>query len=359
MIQNITIIGGGSTGFAATAWLTAKGFKVTLCDNESFLPILDEIEKNNGILLRGKAGRRGLFKPEKVTCDPAEAIPGAELIIICVPAKRHEEIAEFIAPYVTAGMDILISPGNLGSFVFRDVFERRRVSGVRLSELEGNICPCRITGPAEATVGLPIRKKRIACLQGGLTGKVIARLDGVFEFEANRNVFECALLSDNFVLHIGTCLLSAARIEQLGKEFIMFQHALTPASIDLAAAVQIERKALLARLGLKERDSASEFFEELIDHKNHPEYSVFRTLDGPDSIQHRYIDEDSRACAALALSLAERFGIKMPVLGAIVTIAGTLNGLDYLEIGRTLRNLGFADDLSGDEIIAEISKGDA
>ena len=355
MISNITVVGGGSTGFAVTAWLTAKGFSVTLYDNEDFKPALSQVEKNGGILLRGRAGC-GLFRPAAVTCDPAEAITGADLIIICVPARRHFEVAASIAPHVQPGQDILISPGNLGSFVFRDVFEKKGVSGIRLSEFEGNICPCRLTGPAEATIGLPIRKKRIACLQGGQTGDVIKRLNGVFDLEANRNVFECALLSDNFVLHIGTCLLSATGIEKMGADFIMFQHALTPASIRLAAAVQAERKALLNRLGLDERDSASEFLEELADWKNHPEYSVFRTLAGPDSVSHRYIDEDAYACGALALSLARRFGVPMPVLDAVVKLAGILNGVDYMKIGRTLENLGFGEYICGEAIIRSVSQ---
>jgi len=356
MIKKITVIGGGSTGLAATAWLTAKGFEVTLCDNERFSPILDEIVKNEGILLRGRAGYRGLFKPVKVVCDPAEAIPGAELILICVPSGRHLEVAEFIATYVKSGQDILITPGNLGSFIFRDVFVRRGIRGVRISELEGNICPCRITGPAEVTVGLPTKRKRIACLQGGQTETVIERLEGVFRFEANRNVFECALLSDNLVLHIGACLLSTTGIEQMGEKFATFRHALTPPSICLAAAVQQERKALITKLGFEERDSACEFLKELADWENHPEFSVFRTFDEPDRARHRYTNEDSRVCAAFALSLASRLGVDMPVLNAIIKLAGTLNGVDYMKTGRTLENLGFTGDMSVEEIIAEISR---
>lgn len=355
MIRNITVVGGGSTGFATTAWLTARGFSVTLCDNESFAPVLGEVEENGGILLRGKAGR-GLFKPALVTCKPAEAVPGAELVLICVPAGRHKEVAEWLAPHLRAGQDVLIAPGNLGSFVFRDVLAARDVPGVRLSEFEGNICPCRLTGPAEATVGLPIRKKRIACLQGEQTGEVIKRLEGVFDFIADHHVFECALLSDNFVLHIGTCLLSATSIETLCDDFIMFQHALTPSALTLARAIQAERQALVCEIGLCERDSASEFLEELVDWQNHPEYNVFRTLKGPNCVSHRYIDEDAYACAALALSLAERLGVPMPTLAAVIELAGILNGVDYRKTGRTLENLGFAPEMSGEEIIEAISK---
>ena len=79
-------------------------------------------------------------------------------------------------------------------------------------------------------------------------------------------------------------------------------------------------------------------------------------LAGPDSVRHRYIDEDSRACAALALSLASRLGVAMPVLSAVVTLAGVLNGVDYMQTGRTLKNLGFPDDMSGADIIRSISE---
>lgn len=346
MIHKITVIGGGSTGLTAAAWLTMRGFSVTLFDQPSFAPVLDEIEPNGGILLRGKAGK-GLYNPAKVTTEAEEAVTGAELVLICVPAMRHREIAELIAPYVDEGADILISPGNLGAFVFQAAFAVAGAApGVRISELEGNLCPCRITAPAECTVGLPIRKKRVACIQGSRTGDVIERLEGVLELEANRNVLEGALLSDNYVLHIGTCVISATAIEKKGKDFIMFQDAITPASIRLAALIQEERQNLLSSLGLCERDSASDFLRELYDWQEHPEYDVFRTLDGPDSVSHRYIDEDAYACAALALSVAERMNIPMPMLRSVITLASGLNGVDYLAIGRTLENLGFSREMS-------------
>lgn len=355
MIQNITVIGGGSTGLTAAAWLTRGGFSVTLFDEPPFAPVLDEIEQAGGILLRGKAGR-GLYLPAKVTTEAKEAIPGAELILVCVPAMRHREVAEMIAPYMDEGADILISPGNLGAFTFQAAFaEAKTAAGVRISELEGNLCPCRITSPAECTVGFPIGKKRVACLEGSQTGRVIERLKGVFELEANRNVLEGALLSDNYVLHIGTCVISATAIEKKGKDFIMFQDAITPASIRLAALVQEERQNLLCAIGLCERDSASEFLQELYDFRQHPEYDVFRTLDGPDCVSHRYIAEDSYACAALALSLAERLNIPMPTLRAIITLASGLNGVNYLAEGKTLENLGFPRDMSVADILAALS----
>lgn len=355
MIQNITVIGGGSTGHAASAFLAGKGFGVTICDHEGFAQELEDIKAAGGILLRGRAGR-GIYKPEEVTHDFKAAVENAQLIMVCVPAARHEEIAGRIAPYMKPGQSVLIVPGNLGSFIFRDVFKEHNVPGdVIIAEMEGNLCPCRLSAPAEVTVGLPIRAKRVAALPGSRTEEFIDRNQGVLDFAANRHVLEGALLSDNYVLHIGTSLLASSTIRQMGEEFILFQHGLTDYAVYCTEAIRQERIRLLAKLGLQERDSATEFFEELRDWRNHPEYSVFRTLKGPDSLNHRYIEEDAASCAAMALSCAERLGVDMPVLKSVVTLSSAVNCRDYYGNGRTLENVGFEHHMKMEEIICCIT----
>lgn len=353
MIKNITVIGGGSTGHAAAAYLTEKGFQVTICDNHKFEKELQAIEENDGILLRGRAGR-GIDKIACVTHDFQKAVESAELIMVCVPARRHEEIARKIAPYVKENQSILILPGNLGSFIFKNVFEEQNAEPVLIAEMEGNLCPCRLTGPAEVTVGLPIRAKKIAVLPGSRTEEFIKKNEGVLEFVANKNVLEGALLSDNYVLHIGTTLLASSKVAELGDEFGLFLHGITDYSIKCTDAIRKERIQLLKCFGLQERDSATEFVEELRDWKNHPEYAVFRTLKGPDSLTHRYVDEDAMACGAMALSCAEKTGTPMPVLKSVITIVSAINGKDYLAEGRTLNNVGFADDTM-EEILNKIN----
>lgn len=356
MIRNITVIGGGSTGYAATAFFTAKGFSVTLYDNDKFSDVLENVREAGGLLMRGSAGC-GFYQPAGVTTDPEKALADAELIVVCVPATRQEEVANTIAPCLKPGQHILLSPGNLGSFSVRRVFDRHGIDpeANMIAELEGNLCPCRISGKAEVTIGLPIRKKKVAALPGSKTSAFISFAEGVLDFVPNRNVFEGALLSDNYVLHIGTTLLSAAKIEDMGEDFILFQHGLSDAAIRCTDAIRRERMALVAKFGLEERDSATEFFEELRDWKNHPEYDVFRTLTGPDSLTHRYVAEDCWACGALALSCAERLGVPMPTLRAIIQLASSINGTDYAAEGRNLENLGFDKSLSMDEIVARIS----
>lgn len=355
-MKKITVIGGGSTGHAASAYLTSKGFEVTLCDHEGFAENLNAVKEYGGIMMRGMAGR-GIYPIAKVTHDFKEAAQGAELIMICVPAVRHWEIAQKIAPYLEEGQNILIVPGNVGSFVFRDVLKEHGVwDKVIVAEMEGNLCPCRLTAPAEVTVGLPIRTKRVAALPAKNTEEFIRRCEGVLDFAANEHVLVGAMISDNYVNHIGTTLLASATVDKMGDDFILFQHGITEYAIRCVEAIRQERIRLLANFGLEERFSATEFFEELVDWKNHPEYSVFRTLKGPDSLKHRYVEEDSLACASMVLSCAERAGVDMPVLKSVLTLASTVNGTDYYKEGRTLENVGFEKDMTMDDILHAIKE---
>ena len=149
-IKNITVIGAGSTGHAAAAIYSMKGFAVTLFDHEEFAPRLSRVRELGGVALRGKV--RGIGQVARVSTSPEEAIPGAELIAVHVMSPRHEEVARTIAPYLHDGQHILIVPGNLGAFVFRRVFRELGVTAdVTVTDQEGNLCPCRLTGDAEVT----------------------------------------------------------------------------------------------------------------------------------------------------------------------------------------------------------------
>ena len=350
MIQNITVIGAGSTGHAAAAIYSMKGFAVTLFDHEEFAPRLSRVRELGGVALRGKV--RGIGQVARVSTSPEEAIPGAELIAVHVISPRHEEVARTIAPYLHDGQHILIVPGNLGAFVFRRVFRELGVTAdVTVTDQEGNLCPCRLTGDAEVTVGMPLKPKRIASLPASDTERVIRALEGVWEFKANRNVFECALNANNVVMHIGTTVLSASKIETMGEDFVLFQHGFTPAGIRVGGLIREERMSVIQALGFEEHANPLGMYEKITHPDQYPELSVFMTLAGPDRVDHRYLTEDCSCGAAILLSFAKRLGLELPVLEAFTRVAGVITGQDYLAGGRTLENLGFSPEMSVSDIL--------
>lgn len=356
MIEKITVIGAGSTGHMVAGVMSMRGFKVTLTDNETFADALNAVKEIGFITLRG--GVRGIGTPEKVTTDPAEAIPGAEVIFVDVPADRHEEIARWIAPYVQDGQHILILPGNLGSFIFRRVFEEMGVTAkVTLTEKEGNFGPCRLTAPAEVTTGNPLNLKgKVASLPASDTEKVLKALEGVVNYSANRNVLEGVMNSGNVLNHIAPTILAAAEIEHKGKEFSLFKYAFTPASTHCSSKIRDERKAVIDAMGMTEHGIPLIAHKKAQDIDSYPEFrNFYENMDGPYMLDHRYLHEDCGCGGALAVSVGKRLGLELPVLSAFMTVAGAINDRDYLgKDGRTLENIGFPAEMTLEEIYKSI-----
>lgn len=356
MIQRITVVGAGATGHAAAAFLSQRGFQVTLYDNERYADVLKDVEELGGIELRGEA--RGVGRPAIVTTDSAQAIQEAQAIFVHVMSDRHEEVARSIAPHLRDGQHIVIVPGNLGAFVFRRVFRELGVSAqVTLTEKEGNFCPCRLSGRAEVTVGLPISLEgRAASLPAADTPRVLAALEGVVEYTANKNVFEGVMNAGNVINHIASTILSAAEVEHRGKEYSLFQYAFTPAVVHCISKIRRERQVVIQAMGMTEHGNPMAMIEKVQHLEEHPEvHTFYKYMDGPCALDHRYLHEDCGCGGAFAVSVARRLGLDMPVLTAFLGVAGAINDRDYLgKDGRSLENLGFPTGVPLEEIYRQI-----
>lgn len=355
MLKKITCVGGSATGHYMAGLMAAKGFDVTLFDTEAYQANLDAVREKGGILLRGAMHCFGT--PSLVTTCAEEAIRGAELISVHVMSDRHEEVARLIAPYLEDGQHILITPGNLGSFIFRRVFDEMHVTAkVTISEREGNLGPCRLTEPAEVTCGRPFTPKGfIASLPARDTPAVMNALQGIFDFSPNQNVLAGAMNAGNVIMHICSTILSATAIDRMGKEFSLFKWALTPATFSVMEQVQAERDRINDAVGYPNHKNMLFMAKRISQWEQHPEDRIFCSyMDGPCALDHRYLHEDCGCGAALALSIAKRVGVEAPVLTSLLVLAGTINGRNYIQDGRTLENLGFPAHMNMDEVHAAI-----
>lgn len=82
--MNIAVLGAGNAGFAISGHLSLLGHRVALFENEKFKDSIKKIERTKKIKLIGAIdGEATLYK---VTTDMKEAVKGAEIVIIPVPA---------------------------------------------------------------------------------------------------------------------------------------------------------------------------------------------------------------------------------------------------------------------------------
>ena len=354
LMKNICVIGAGGTGQCFAADMSLAGHAVSIYDDRK--DRRDEIRQAGGITLTG-GGRTGTAHPR--VCDSAEqALDGAELVVVCAVAHRHETLAKTCAAHLRDGQTLLISAGSGASLLFdREIRAARRLSAeqthdVTLGEMEGNLYPCRRTHPARIFMAFPPARRMVAALPAVDTPRLQAALDGILETSPASNVLETALNSPNVVTHVAGCVPNAAGIDRSGGKFAFFRDGLSASVIKCSAAVEAERDAVLERLGLARYMQVTALSEKLMQ-GTPPGFEAFVELDGPGNLRHRYVEEDAMCGMSLLVSLAEACGVDVPVSRSLLCLAGVFNGTDYAESGRNLKNLGLAG-LAPQEILVRL-----
>jgi len=57
---------------------------------------------------------------------------------------------------------------------------------------------------------------------------------------------------------------------------------------------------------------------------------------------HRYVTEDIACGLAFLVSVAEYAGVNVPIARSLLTLAGAVKGMDFMETGRTLKSIGLS-----------------
>src|SRR6202035_4255073 len=98
-IRTVAVLGAGHGGCAAAADLGRRGFGVRLHARSA--ERLAPLRARGGIEARGV--HQGLVPVDLMTTDLAEAVRGADLIMLVVPSVAHEPYAQALAPLLGDG----------------------------------------------------------------------------------------------------------------------------------------------------------------------------------------------------------------------------------------------------------------
>ncbi|MGZ4955536.1 MAG: NAD/NADP octopine/nopaline dehydrogenase family protein [Methylobacter sp.] len=114
--MQVTICGCGNLGHVFAGLLSARpDLKVNLLVSsiERAQLLEQAMAANNGIWVRRREGDV-LARPDRVTSDPAMAIPGSRLILLCVPSHIEDDVLEKIIPFIDTDTYIGAIPGPGG-----------------------------------------------------------------------------------------------------------------------------------------------------------------------------------------------------------------------------------------------------
>ncbi len=336
-MKKIAVIGAGGSGYSVAAELAMNGHEVRLCD------ILHDNGRESftdwDVCLESTGSITGQSVVRAVTTDTATAMEGAELVICCTISNADEQVARAIAPHLTPGTAVLISAGNLGSLIFRRIFDEQGVAGVIVGETSGSLFSSRRIGENQVFFGNGNTPKDVAAFPASDTPRLIEAFQGIYTLEPVSSILEATFNAPNLLSHISLTIVNAGAIENGPKPYYSFKQAICPSSIAIADALWAEKKAVMDALGLPCNPSPSGNFKKYADPNIHT-FDDFKELAGPNSLQERHITEDCPIIGCLFLSVAKAVGVATPLYDALVKVAGAINHTDYYAQGRTLENLG-------------------
>lgn len=343
------VMGAGHGGTAMAAHLTLLGYSVRLYNRSA--DRLDAIRAQGGIQLMGpgiKEEHHGFATLERVTTDAGEAVEGADLVMVVVPADGHSTIAEQCAPHLTASQAVVLHPGRTGGALeFRHVLQSHGgcVDTV-VAEAQTLIYAARCNNPGQATIYGVKSSVPVAAIPAHRTPEVVRKLRTAYpQFVPGDNVMKTSLDNIGAIFHPAITVLNAARIEATRGEFDYYTEGVTPSTARILETMDAERVSVAEEMGFRAMSAREwlyvaysaagpDLFTAMM---ANPGYNGIRA---PHTIHHRYITEDVPMSLVPIASLGELLGVPTPTIREIVHLAGLLHGCDYWQTGRTVKNLG-------------------
>ena len=380
----VAILGGGVCAQAFAADFALEKHKVRLFELPEFAPeTLGDVLKSHEIELTGKQlnfkwfKRTGVARVDVVTTDISEALKGAGLVIVAIPAKGHKPFFENMIPYLEDGQIISIFPDNFGSLMLRNMMREKGCDAdVIIGGWTSMPYGARIIEPGKVDCILRIRElvgDALPSKDGNTffdTLKGIPAFDGIVEVKKGDTVIGVGLSNPNPVVHVPGSILNVGAMEVSEMEgtlgipkgqYSMYKHGISPAVSRVQFAFYQEERKLADAMGIE----MIEYREDQFFWKGSvmgveywvPFADVFiPPVVGPDSVEHRYFTEDIPVGMVVRYNLAKKFGVEVPIIESLIRIGSVTCKHDFLKEGVSLKELGM-EDLDRDQIIKYVREG--
>lgn len=351
--KNITVFGGGNAAFAVAACLSIKGVKVTLADFPEFARAIAPVHETGFIdLIRDDGPMQGKAEIAKVTTDIAEAVEGADLLLVCAQSFAHGRLAREAAPYFKDGQHVLLCPGTcFGALEFHTELAKTKYSpDLTIAETNTLVFATRRTDiPHQSIIKHWATEVFLASLTSSDTKKVLEPFRELFpQCVPAEDTLETCLLNLNPYVHSAPAVLSISAVERSGGNFYHYVDGITPSTAKVMIALDKERVEICKILGYRTLSVAEIFYRAgymgqltgdwVADMQSK---TLLKTAKGPFGIDYRYYTEDTGVGLTVVHSIGQKLGLSMLTHHALIHLCGLMNEVDYFdECTRTLDALG-------------------
>ena len=342
----ITVIGAGHGGKSMAAEMAARGFSVTLYNRSE--ANIEAIKLRGGIELITEDGRDHFGPLAAVTSNLEEAIQGAHLIMVVIPASGHRDVALGTANCLRDDQVVVLNPGRTGGAL-------EFAAGLRevgctttpiICEAETFLFAARSMGPAEARIFRTKFSVPVAALPTTRTAEAMAVIRKVYpQFIPAKSVLHTSLNNMGAIFHPALVLLNAGWIERTGGDFEFYMDGVTPSTSKVLEALDRERVTVASAVGIRAQ-TAEEWLRRAYNaegatlHEAMHANAGYSGIKAPPQLRHRYIFEDVPCSLVPIAEFGRQYGVETATMHAMVGLANIIHGKDYWREGRTLDRLG-------------------
>ena len=340
--MRIAILGGGHGCYAAAGDLSAQGHEVRLWRRDA--AALAAVRERGGIRVKDADGARDV-PLALATGDIAQALAGAELIVLPTPALAQEDIARAMAPHLVDGQVVFLAPGTFGSYVMADIV-RAAGNHADVAFAETGTLPylARKHGPSEVAITVRATRLPTGVFPAARADHALATIGRAYPaVEPCGDALSGALMNAGPVIHPPLIMMNAGPLEHF-PSWDIHNEGTQPSVRSVTSRLDAERIAVREALGY----GAPHF--PLSDHYENDQWmygdahkKLVDSGDWREKIDlhsHRYMREDTAMGLALLVSVGRHAGVATPVAAGLLALAGAVLGEDLAGGPRTLAGLG-------------------
>ncbi len=340
-----TVIGAGNTGQALSGYLKMKGHTVRLYDRSAWrFRYLKRHDMNLGDEFSGARAQH----MDMLTTDLKEAVDGADVIIVSITSTAHAEIAQKLAQFLSDGQVVLLHPGRTGgALIFKKVLRELKPDlKVIIGEFETSLFATRVTQEGAKVRYYGVKKNvHLATIPSEDSLEIAPFVKSVFpQVEFAPDILYTSLSNYGAMLHPAPVIFNVGRIENKTK-FTHYVEGITPSVARFIERLDSERITLGKCFDVRLKP-ITVWLTDVYDSKGNNLFELLRSTKayhfilGPDSLQHRYLIEDTLTGLVPMVHLARKCGARLPAIETLVNLINYFVDIDVMAYGRNLDDMG-------------------
>lgn len=264
-------------------------------------------------------------------------------ILVTAPSSAHKDIARILAPYMDDSYMVVLNPGRtFGILEFAKVL---RDNGCRslpiIAETQSIVYTCRRNDKNGVILYAIKDAIKLSTLEIEKTQKVIERLPFPIRdhFLPAESFYETSFGNVGMILHCLPVLLNTGWIESKKTCFEYYYDGISESIADLLEKLDEERVLVAQKFGCQV-ETTIQWLQRVYGtsgrnlYENLQANGCYAGIDAPQSLHHRYLEEDVPNGLVALESAGKYIGKSTPITTLIIDLANLVMKTDYREKGR-------------------------